>query len=49
MVDYADLEIMANECLAGAGLAADLDGDGSVDLTDYAVLADYCLEETLWP
>jgi hypothetical protein len=50
VVDYADLEILASEWLvSGAGLAADLDGDGNVDFADYAKLADTWLEELLWP
>jgi len=50
VVDYADLQIMANDWLGGgAGLSADLDVDGDVDLADYAKLADTWLEEILWP
>jgi hypothetical protein len=50
VVYYADLLIMAGEWLgSGAGLAADLDSDGNVDLADYAKLADTWLEEVLWP
>jgi hypothetical protein len=50
VVDYADLEIMANDWLAsGAGLAGDLNADGDVDFADYAALADSWLDELLWP
>ena len=47
IVDFADLEIMADGWLAGA--AGDLNTDGSVDFKDFAVLADKWLDERLWP
>jgi len=50
VVDYADLEIMSRQWLDnGAGLTADLDVDGDIDLNDYAGLADSWLDEQLWP
>jgi hypothetical protein len=50
VVDYADLDIMANEWLdKGVAVVADLDGDDDVDAKDFAVLADAWLEEVLWP
>jgi hypothetical protein len=50
VVDYADLDIMANTWLdSGAQLVADLDADSDVDFTDYAKLADAWLDELLWP
>jgi len=50
IVDYADLDIMANEWLdKGAAVVADLDGDDDVDVKDFAVLADAWLEQVLWP
>ena len=50
VVDYLDLEIMANEWLgSGAELEADLDQDSDVDFKDYAILADAWLDELLWP
>jgi len=50
VVDYADLDILANEWLdRGAAVVADLDGDDDVDAKDFAVLADAWLEQLLWP
>jgi hypothetical protein len=50
IVDYADLDIMANEWLdKGVAVVADLDGDDDVDAKDFAILADAWLEEILWP
>ena len=50
IVDYADLDIMANEWLdKGVAVVADLDGDDDVDARDFAVLADAWLDELLWP
>jgi len=50
IVDYADLDIMANEWLdKGAAVVADLDGDDDVDARDFAVLADAWLEKVFWP
>ena len=50
IVDYADLDIMANEWLdKGVAVVADLDGDDDVDAKDFAILADAWLEEVLWP
>jgi hypothetical protein len=50
IVDYADLDIMANDWLAsGAGLAADLRQDNVINFKDFAILADSWLEELLWP
>jgi len=50
VVDYADLDILANEWLdKGAAVVADLDGDDDVDLKDYAILVDAWLEQLLWP
>lgn len=50
MVDYLDLEILANEWLVDANdLQADLDLDTDVDFKDYAGLADTWLDVLLWP
>ena len=50
MVDYPDLEIMANEWLVEANdLQADLNQDDEVDFKDYAKLADTWLDELSWP
>ena len=50
VVDYADLDIIANEWLdTGDTLTADLDANKKVDLRDYAELADDWLSELLWP
>jgi hypothetical protein len=50
VVDYPDLEIMANEWLSDANdLQADLDLDNEVNFKDYARLADTWLEVLLWP
>jgi len=50
IVDYLDIEILSNEWLSsGTELAADLYEDDTVDLKDYAELADAWLEEQLWP
>jgi len=50
IVDYADLDTMANEWLdKGVAVVADLDGDDDVDAKDFAILADAWLEEILWP
>jgi len=50
VVDYADLDIMANEWLdKGAAVVADLYRDDDVDAKDFAVLADAWLEQLLWP
>ena len=50
IVDFADLELMAGDWLAGdPDLTADLNADSSVDMKDYAGLAEAWLEERLWP
>jgi hypothetical protein len=50
MVDYPDLEIMANEWLVEANdLQADLNQDDEVDFKDYAELVDTWLDELFWP
>jgi len=50
VVDYPDLEIMANEWLVDADdLQADVNQDNNVDLKDYAGLADMWLDVLLWP
>jgi hypothetical protein len=50
VVDYTDIEILANEWLdVGDDLSADLDEDSDVDFADYAGLADTWLDELLWP
>jgi hypothetical protein len=51
IVDYADLRIMAEQWLLGAGgLGFDLYEDGTIDLRDYAILADSWLQgPLLWP
>jgi hypothetical protein len=53
VVDYRDLELMAGQWLdvdAGDGPpAADLNGDGHVNLPDFSVLTTIWLEEVLWP
>ncbi len=50
VVDYPDLEIMANEWLVDANdLQADLNLDNEVNFMDYAGLADTWLDELLWP
>jgi hypothetical protein len=50
VVDYPDLEIMANEWLADSNdLQADLDLDNDVDFKDYTMLADTWLDALLWP
>jgi regulation of enolase protein 1 (concanavalin A-like superfamily) len=50
VVDYRDLETMANEWLAvGNDLQTDLNLDNEVDFKDYAGLADTWLDVLLWP
>ena len=50
VVDYPDLQIMANEWLVDATeLQADLDQDDEVDFKDYAGFADTWLDEQFWP
>jgi hypothetical protein len=50
IVDYPDLEIMANDWLVDDNnLQADLNLDGQVDFKDYARLADTWLDGLLWP
>jgi hypothetical protein len=53
VVDYLDLDIMAQQWLQAippaTALSADLNADKKVDLKDYAKLADVWLEEILWP
>jgi hypothetical protein len=49
VVDFKDVEIMADEWLDSGDVAADLYTDGKVDFKDYAVLADSWLEIKLWP
>jgi hypothetical protein len=53
VVDYLDLDIMAQQWLQAippaTALSADLNADKKVDLKDYAKLADAWLEEILWP
>jgi hypothetical protein len=53
VVDYLDLDIMAQQWLQAippaTALSADLNADKKVDLKDYAKLADAWLEEVLWP
>jgi hypothetical protein len=53
VVDYLDLDIMAQQWLQAippaTALSADLNADKKVDLKDYAKLADAWLEQILWP
>ncbi len=51
VVDYADLQVMAQEWLGTPppDLTTDLNASGTVDLEDFAVLAEGWLEELLWP
>jgi hypothetical protein len=53
VVDYLDLDIMAQQWLQAippaTALSADLNADKKVDLKDYAKLVDAWLEELLWP
>jgi hypothetical protein len=53
VVDYLDLDIMAQQWLQAippaTALSADLNADKKVDLKDYAKLADAWLEQVLWP
>jgi hypothetical protein len=49
IVDYFDLEVMANEWLTGGGqLQSDLFEDGFIDFADYAVFAEQWLWEGYW-
>jgi hypothetical protein len=38
-VDLEDLQVLANQWLAGPGEPADLNGDGRVDISDFAIFA----------
>jgi hypothetical protein len=53
IVDYLDLEMMADQWLQSippaTALSADLNADKKVDLKDYAAMAKAWLEEILWP
>jgi regulation of enolase protein 1 (concanavalin A-like superfamily) len=53
LVGYLDLELMAQQWLAAgpqdAAPAADVNGDGRVNIPDFARLADTWMDEVLWP
>jgi hypothetical protein len=49
-VDYKELAVMAAEWLnSGTDLMSDLNTDNTVNLSDFAALADVWLEQQLWP
>jgi len=50
IIDYKELDVIAAEWLTSSSdLTSDLNADNTVDLKDYAALADRWLEQQLWP
>jgi hypothetical protein len=49
IVDFADLDVMADQWLQSGQNTADVYEDGVVNLKDFAVLANSWLAQQLWP
>jgi hypothetical protein len=49
VIDFADVDIIANEWLHNGNVTADLYEDNKIDFKDFAMLADYWLVEKFWP